>query len=584
MKENSMIQKVKTEGHLFLKASIFWGTIFFLYIFIVNSEVFANEIYEEIGLYTDGLARVKRDGKYGYIDKQGKEVISCKYDIAPESFEDGMALVRIYRKGWGVILKTGKELVTLGKYDEIFLPYINGMLRVKKNGKYGFVDSKDRERVKCRFDDADESFRYGGVTRIWIGDKVGVVNNKGKIVVKPGRYTHIMEFNNGYARASINSNPYFIQEEGIINHKGKEIIKPRRYFRVNDISDGMFKVVNDSQMVGFVNKKGKEVIPCIYESATDFENGTAVVSNVFNYIRKKGLINKKGREIVKVGTYDEINSFKNGLAYVEASKREGFINRKGREVIPLGKYNWSFNFFTEGMLRVKRNDEYGVVNEKGEEIIPLGMYSYINEEYRGGVIRVERDGLYGFVDKEGIEIVPCQYDKIDEGLYNGFAHVHKDGMIGMVNSQGNIIIPLGRYSSIDDFEDGIVLARKDGKRIAIDTGGNEVASEFEYDEIGKIYKNGLLKVGRKLNKEKEYYSPDNYKFGFVDKNGIEVIPCEYDEALYYEGNPDYWGEEIYEDSFDSFTYYYFKDGIATLRKGDTWYVVDTLGNIIRSFQ
>lgn len=45
-------------------------------------------------LFNEGLAIVKFNGKYGYIDTAAKEVIRCKYDFA-KNFENGTAKVRV---------------------------------------------------------------------------------------------------------------------------------------------------------------------------------------------------------------------------------------------------------------------------------------------------------------------------------------------------------------------------------------------------------------------------------------------------------------------------------------------------------
>ena len=64
--------------------------------------------------YYEGLAMVKLDKKYGFIDKTGKEVIPIKYDNA-WGFSEGLANVRLNNK-WGFIDKTGKEVIPI-KYN-----------------------------------------------------------------------------------------------------------------------------------------------------------------------------------------------------------------------------------------------------------------------------------------------------------------------------------------------------------------------------------------------------------------------------------------------------------------------------------
>ena len=52
--------------------------------------------------------KVKKDGKYGFIDKSGNEVIPFVYD-GFDYFIDGLAYVRKGDK-WGYIDKTGREV------------------------------------------------------------------------------------------------------------------------------------------------------------------------------------------------------------------------------------------------------------------------------------------------------------------------------------------------------------------------------------------------------------------------------------------------------------------------------------------
>ena len=74
--------------------------------------------YENLGYCSEGLIaaskRVEFNDMYGYIDKNGKEVIPFKYEEA-YNFSEGLAAVRKNYK-WGFINKRGKN-VTAFKYD-----------------------------------------------------------------------------------------------------------------------------------------------------------------------------------------------------------------------------------------------------------------------------------------------------------------------------------------------------------------------------------------------------------------------------------------------------------------------------------
>lgn len=49
--------------------------------------------FEGVSQFTEGLARVKQNGKYGYINTKGELVSPCIYDGA-NSFSKGLALVK----------------------------------------------------------------------------------------------------------------------------------------------------------------------------------------------------------------------------------------------------------------------------------------------------------------------------------------------------------------------------------------------------------------------------------------------------------------------------------------------------------
>jgi len=100
-------------------------------------------IYDRVGSFSEGLAVVKRKWDLGcnFIDKTGKELIQMdeygldedgyiKYDYAND-FNEGFANVNSYGK-WGFIDKTGKEMRPF--YDFAWC-FSGGLAAVKKNNK-----------------------------------------------------------------------------------------------------------------------------------------------------------------------------------------------------------------------------------------------------------------------------------------------------------------------------------------------------------------------------------------------------------------------------------------------------------------
>jgi hypothetical protein len=87
----------------------------------------------------DGLVKVSKKGKYGYID-----VINGRYLIEPKldfvylgCFKEGLAEVKVNGK-WGYIDETGK-IVIEPKFDKAW-SFSESLAGVEVNGKWGYID------------------------------------------------------------------------------------------------------------------------------------------------------------------------------------------------------------------------------------------------------------------------------------------------------------------------------------------------------------------------------------------------------------------------------------------------------------
>ena len=91
--------------------------------------------------------------------------------------------------------------------------------------------------------------------------------------------------------------------------------------------EGLARVVKNNRF-GFINSKGNEVIPCQYDFAHDFKNGSAVVQS-----NKFGVINTAGEFIYPLDIDDV--TFEDDI-YIIGRKGEyfGVIDRNGNEVSP----------------------------------------------------------------------------------------------------------------------------------------------------------------------------------------------------------------------------------------------------------
>ncbi|MBP95322.1 hypothetical protein CMK18_05175 [Candidatus Poribacteria bacterium] len=66
----------------------------FSLLFIVNLAYSQMLQFDDIFLFSEGIAGVKVDGKWGYIDKTGKYITHPKFDKV-NSFKEGRANVKV---------------------------------------------------------------------------------------------------------------------------------------------------------------------------------------------------------------------------------------------------------------------------------------------------------------------------------------------------------------------------------------------------------------------------------------------------------------------------------------------------------
>ena len=322
---------------------------------------------------------------------------------------------------------TASFIESINQYDEVY-GFSEGLAVVKKDGKYGFINTNGEEVIPCRYDFA-RSFSEG-LADVEKDRKYGFINTKGEEVI-PCKYEYVQSFSNGFAA---------VQKDykwGYINTQGEEVC-PCKYDYAFDFSEGFAQVIKEDK-VGLINAKGEEVIPCKYDpyDIVGFSEGFASVLKDREY----GFINTKGEEVIPF-IYDAAYVFSEGLAMVVKDKKCGFINTKGEEVIPC-RYDFDFDFeykfgyagkFSEGLTSVRKDDKWGYINTKGEEVIPF-IYdaAYAFSE---GLASVQKNDKWGFINTKGVEVIPYRYDEV-ESFHDGLARVKKDGVYGFTDIKGN---------------------------------------------------------------------------------------------------------------------------------------------------
>ena len=135
--------------------------------------------------FSDGYAIIRRNDKYGYINKSGKVVIkpsSKWYQV--ESFSEGLASYWVgpttFENAYGYINKKGK-IVIKPSYGQAF-QFSEGLACVQdgKTYKYGFINKKGKKVIKCTYDYA-LSFK-NGLACVMKKGKSYMIDKRGKTI------------------------------------------------------------------------------------------------------------------------------------------------------------------------------------------------------------------------------------------------------------------------------------------------------------------------------------------------------------------------------------------------------------------
>lgn len=426
--------------------------------------------------FKDGLAAVKKNGLFGYIDKTGQMVIQPQFNEAG-NFSEGLAAVA--KDGyWHYIDKTGKKVITSVvpfDYGYSVADFKQGMAVVRKDGKYGYIDTTGRTVLEPVYFSAD-SFSSDGMASVCmkVNDsyKYGYINKAGNVVIQP-QYDVAGSFYNGHA---IVVNHISWKEKQIpmemeagangqkeqaymtfrypaadrwsyIDTTGKAVITlpdvnipdsmlenvfissdmdGNYYYTVSGSMGGItqnlcmagpFSMVQSGEELAVVRYDGK--LGQLVENHVDLNSSGSKAyfeyvtgSSTLSYMNRKGEISIKTK-------FSEAKPFNEGLALVGDKKKSIVINN---------------GMSSEGM--------WGFIGSKGQvEIEPQfieatsfsGGYAAVKTKVvrNNGFFKSTAE-LWGYIDSKGKAVIESQFDEA-RAFSEGVAAVEKNGKWGYIS-------------------------------------------------------------------------------------------------------------------------------------------------------
>lgn len=333
----------------------------------ITYKVLINPIYEEALYFINNCASVKKQGKWGAINRKQQVVIPFEYDSLGHCAHHRFLITKNGKKGlitdknilitplyddlkrdfqgfafaktagkWQIINEiTGKSL-TEPIYDAIeglnvgyetsegenedtfeytfFDETYYQIFTVKKNNKYGWVNNQGKELTPIKYDEISHS--YGGLSVVKVGNNYGIINLEGKEILPP-IYDDIKKINEDKIKTGY--------EKGSINYATQKIT-----FNTKKRAWQKYLAVRKKNKWQLIDKNGKAITSLKYDvlsnETMDFNSGLGINQIIPFFVGGRwGFVRPDGSEIPP--RYDRIISHDNNFIKVttNSSKVLGVI-------------------------------------------------------------------------------------------------------------------------------------------------------------------------------------------------------------------------------------------------------------------
>ncbi len=343
---------------------------------------------ESIVWYEENVLKYQKDGKYGLIDFDGREIVEPIYD-------------NIYA-----------------------MPGIENSIIIETNGKKGLVNAVTEQIIiepkYLEITSLSESYENGYIVKN---------ENKKCGIIAPDK-TKILDEKYDDIRKVSGNNYYIVIENGTLEviDSSSNVILNKGYDSIEEIALDNFVIIKNSKY-GVIDKNGQTVLPAEYENIKFAFADYFIVQKDGKY----GIINKDGNQVVNF-EYDTISYIKTA-DFFKAEKQDyttDIIDRTFNKVLSnviISELN-----IEDGYLRVRSGNDYKYYNFKFEEKSNKEVLT------RNTLFLVKENGKYGYENKNGERIVDCIYDDAKEQNQFGYCAVNKEGLWGALKSDGTIVV------------------------------------------------------------------------------------------------------------------------------------------------
>ena len=369
-------------------------------IFTGNEQIEAVSSVDENGnlTYNPNVLKIQKGGKYGLVNLEGKEILSCEYDEITLLPEVENTILILKDGNYGIVNEEGKIIVE-PQYAEIinFGEEANAGFIVKNSeGKYGLVDITNNKVLETKYDKIPKTHEgdyyvvtESGTQKVIKKDGTESLSTKNEII-------SILKNTEGVIYKT-SDNKY-----GVMNLSGENIIESN-YDQLEEAKTGMFIAKRDNKY-GIIDEKNETKLEFNNQSIIYNEKGDFYITEDENYNNK---ILNNNYETKLEGILTDIDDEK---GYIELKQGEEYKY-----------YNFKFeeqkeeDIFTNNTLFVDKKDgKYGLIDKKGKTVVEY-IYDEMTRQNEFGYVAVKKDGKWGAIDRNG-KIVQDPIYELDDYL------------------------------------------------------------------------------------------------------------------------------------------------------------------------
>lgn len=468
--------------------------------------------------FQNNFAVIHQNGNLGLIDREGKVAVEPVYrelTVSAGGKVEG-------RKGDEWIVLDGDNHVLQTLQADSIVGLGENIFKIANAGEVRLFTDKFTVLSETAFDDVQP---FHGGRAVFTRDNLqGVIDAQANLVVE-NRYSQLW-LHDGYCVAFQKKSSRWL----LLSERGDELTS-KNYDLIGGFNGAFFPARHRGYWGG-INKLGKEIITCVYDSLLAVTDNRVVVKFRGQYgvinTDEDWLVTPQASKVISIssdryltssGTTTTLKASDGGVIYFtdnaivykepyleETTSNGGIwkINLDGqivsRQLPPQEPYEVIFPA-TEEFRGIRKDGRYGFIDDQGrlrianryEGIQPFnegvaaikirGRWGFIDlketliiqptfdevSDFRHGMSVVRQGNMFGLLDISGKVVLPVRYDRI-ERLSNKRFKIYSQQLEGLADADGRVLV-MPKYETVTDLDNGYVLVGRDGKYGLLTTQG-----------------------------------------------------------------------------------------------------------------